>query len=328
MLRWVAVAGLVSGCYDPAAQPNLPCAENEACPGGQTCVAGICRLDDDLVRPDAAFDAPLDVPTDASPDAAVPPPDGPPSDLDGDGIANAADNCPTAHNQDQHDEDDDTVGDACDNCPHVANPTQANVMEGAGMADSVGDACDPDPTHPGDTIVRFIAFHEMPAGVTTVGTWSLSNDAFVKGGMGDAELLVSGVRDRITVEVGGAQISSATAWSWLVATVGEAGGAYHFCGYEQPVDDLHAGVLGVYDTTDWNWIHAEDHFLPSPLVGGFEIRVWADSVMERARCTTSDARLDSTTGSRIAPDLVPGAVGVRSEDMSFRLDYLIIFGET
>ena len=74
------------------------------------------------------------------------------SDDDGDGVADASDNCPTDDNPAQTDSDMDGSGDACDpvdadgdgvhdgvdNCPTVANPTQAN-----GDGDGAGDACDP-----------------------------------------------------------------------------------------------------------------------------------------------------------------------------------------
>jgi len=325
MRRWIAWVGLVVGCYNPTPQAGLPCAENDACPGGQSCVVGVCRLDDGSAPPDARTDGALD------PDASLdgPPadaaPDGPPADLDGDGIANAVDNCATAQNVDQHDEDNDAVGDVCDNCPHVANATQANVMEGAGAADAVGDVCDPNPTTAGDTIARFIPFHVLPTGVTTVGNWAVSGDSFVKSGMANGELIVSGVRDRVTIEVGGTQIASATAWSALVLTFGESAGKYHYCGYEQPVDDLHDGVLGVYDGVDWSWIHATRHYLPSPLAGSYKISVLTEPAMDRASCTTVDARGTGATGPRSAPSLTPGTIGIRSEDMSHRLDYLIIF---
>jgi len=326
MRRWIAWVGFVVGCYNPTPQPGLPCAENDACPGGQTCVVGVCRLDDGSGTPDARTDGPL------APDASIdgPPadaaPDGPPADLDGDGIANAVDNCPTAQNLDQHDEDNDSEGDVCDNCPHIANATQANVMEGAGGADAVGDACDPNPTTPGDTIARFIPFHVMPTGVTTQGTWAVSGDSFVKSGMAPGELIVSGVRDRVTIEVGGAQIASATAWSGLILTFGEAAGKYHYCGYDQSVDDIHDGVLGEYDGTNWNWIFATRHYLPSPLAGAYKITVVSDPATDHAICTTSDARGIGATGSRSTPALTPGTVGIRIDEMSARLDYLIIFG--
>ncbi|RMG89170.1 MAG: tandem-95 repeat protein, partial [Candidatus Dadabacteria bacterium] len=58
-------------------------------------------------------------------------------DADGDGVADAADNCPFTANADQADGDGDGVGDACDNCPAVANADQADSD-----ANGVGDACE------------------------------------------------------------------------------------------------------------------------------------------------------------------------------------------
>ncbi|MEO8588277.1 MAG: thrombospondin type 3 repeat-containing protein, partial [Flavobacteriales bacterium] len=46
-------------------------------------------------------------------------------DGDGDGIADALDNCPTISNTDQADADSDGKGDACDACPSTANPGTA-----------------------------------------------------------------------------------------------------------------------------------------------------------------------------------------------------------
>ena len=59
------------------------------------------------------------------------------SDVDGDGVPNAADNCPNASNPGQEDRDSDTVGDACDNCAEIANYDQADADR-----DGIGDACE------------------------------------------------------------------------------------------------------------------------------------------------------------------------------------------
>jgi len=63
----------------------------------------------------------------------------PKPDWDGDGILNAADNCPLIVNVNQADADQDGVGDVCDNCPNAPNHNQ-NDTDGDGL----GDACDPD----------------------------------------------------------------------------------------------------------------------------------------------------------------------------------------
>jgi len=324
MHRWVALLGFLGGCYSPEVAPGRPCAENRACPSGQSCMRGVCSFE---TGTDASTDGSSDPFGDAtSPDG--PSPDGPPSDLDADGIANAMDNCPTANNPDQHDEDVDTVGDACDNCPHVSNAIQANTMEGAAGADPVGDACDPNPTTGGDTIERFLSFHVMPAGVTTVGTWTLAQDAFVKSGMGRAELVVAGVRSRYTVAIGGAELSSGGTNPWVTIFFGQEAGKYHDCGYDQPTADLHDGVLGYYDGTDWSLLYAVHHNLATPLAGAFQLVLTADATLNQAACTTSDSRGTAATGNRGTPVLVPGQVGIRSDNMSYRIDYLIIFGST
>ncbi len=60
-----------------------------------------------------------------------------PPDTDGDGIPDAADNCPFVYNPTQIDTDGDGIGDACDNCPTIANADQADLN-----VNGVGDACE------------------------------------------------------------------------------------------------------------------------------------------------------------------------------------------
>ncbi|MCB0640870.1 MAG: thrombospondin type 3 repeat-containing protein [Phaeodactylibacter sp.] len=59
------------------------------------------------------------------------------TDIDGDGISNANDNCPFIVNPDQADGDGDGAGDLCDNCLVIPNPDQADID-----GDGLGDLCD------------------------------------------------------------------------------------------------------------------------------------------------------------------------------------------
>lgn len=58
-------------------------------------------------------------------------------DFDGDGVANATDNCVFNANPLQEDPDGDLYGSACDNCPSISNPLQEDEN-----GDGVGDYCD------------------------------------------------------------------------------------------------------------------------------------------------------------------------------------------
>ncbi len=84
----------------------------------------------------------------------------PPSDGDGDGVADVQDNCPAHSNPAQEDRDGDGLGDACDPCPDDATndededgvcnasdncPSVPNAGQVDGDADGLGDACDPCP---------------------------------------------------------------------------------------------------------------------------------------------------------------------------------------
>jgi hypothetical protein len=97
-------------------------------------------------------------------------------DTDGDGFADAADNCPSDANTDQLDWDLDGHGDACDGCPHLAS-TEDPDTDG----DHVGDACDPRVGV--DARVIWLGFHD-PAEIVTwppnTGTWNVVSDALVQ----------------------------------------------------------------------------------------------------------------------------------------------------
>jgi hypothetical protein len=121
------------------------------------------------------------------------------SDQDGDGLQDAADNCPAVANPDQRETDGDGVGDACDNCPVVSNASQRDRDR-----DGVGDACDEPPGtvnravviheihyHPQESKeLEFIELHNASAQAISLSGWSL--DEGVKHRFGPADEIAPG----------------------------------------------------------------------------------------------------------------------------------------
>lgn len=113
------------------------------------------------------------------PDAVVgtaPPPT--PTDQDGDGIPDTADNCVAVANPDQADEDQDGIGDACDPCPQIARA----VADGDG--DGIGDACDPD-LAAADVRWLFEGFHGALPSWSRSDNWAPGGDALTVTAAGD-----------------------------------------------------------------------------------------------------------------------------------------------
>jgi hypothetical protein len=153
---------VLGGCYGPHAATGAPCDPAlDNCPGGQMCLAqggGYFCLDQASGIDAAPGDGALA-------DTSI---DGPPDDVDGDGVLNAADNCPTKANPTQVNEDGDPLGDACDPCPPYPDNTD-------GDTDGVGDLCDPNPTTGGDQMALFEGFADgIPASWVNVGGWTAS----------------------------------------------------------------------------------------------------------------------------------------------------------
>lgn len=298
--------GAWSACFSPVASEGGACdVSMQNCPEGQTCVRGTCRLGDSTV------------------DAAVS--DAPPTDLDGDGIANAADNCPARSNADQHDEDGDRVGDPCDNCPHVPNPTQTDAGEGA-QPDGVGDACDPRPALPGDALLQFYSFHVPPPGTSLIGTWVAAGDDYsFPGGYG--ELTVTGALDRVTVEAAGTLVTRQGDPA-ISIKLGEAPGRLFDCGYLDVggnPSDFHTALIsellnGALEP------RAGNHMVPTRLSGAFTIRASADAGAARIACTTIDSRGPATSSLPNATRLVPGEVGLLVDAAAVRFRYLVVYG--
>jgi len=161
----------LAACYAPTPPAGVPCTPPPAgvgiCPTGQICSpSGVCLPPGDLgPAPDGGSDS------------------GPNDVDDGDGVANAVDNCPKVANPDQANDDGDAFGDACDPCPPFADDV---VVDPDG--DGVSGACDPFPLIGGDHIALFESFRGpgLPAGWDALGTWSfVAGNAVVTSGDGD-----------------------------------------------------------------------------------------------------------------------------------------------
>jgi hypothetical protein len=115
----------------------------------------------------------------AGDDGGGPPVD--PDDVDGDGILNESDLCPTRQDPAQHDDDGDRIGDVCDNCPAAPNPDQADTSERRAsppqFPDGVGDACDRRQTQADDKLARFFPFADPAEANGFTGTgFTIAND--------------------------------------------------------------------------------------------------------------------------------------------------------
>lgn len=108
--------------------------------------------------------------------------DGPPDDIDADGVLNTADNCPSVANPGQGNEDGDTKGDECDPCPHLTG-----AADDDGDNDGIGNGCDPRPGTAGDKLAYWNGFHvasaTLPAEIVMIhgpaARWSIAGGALV-----------------------------------------------------------------------------------------------------------------------------------------------------
>jgi hypothetical protein len=144
-------------------------------------------------------------------------------DGDGDGVADADDNCPGAANPTQNDEDHDSFGDLCDNCPLIFNSEQREI----GDTDGIGDRCDPHPVTNGDCLRLFDSFDTDPESYWS-GT-AERGDGFVRlvpPANGTAQLLAPDLVGTFDVQISGfTQLGTALAVSsWSASRFVGCGG--------------------------------------------------------------------------------------------------------
>jgi len=246
-LIWVGLAG----CFAPHASTGAACDPAiDNCPSGQSCTAqagGYFCTDEGGGPSDASSgDDGLDV-------------DGPPGDVDGDGVANAADNCPNKSNPTQADEDLDTLGDACDPCPPIAANSD-------GDGDGVGDACDPHPTVGGDQLVLFEGFAGgIPTAWLNQGGWTaVGGDARIVSSDGAVSwlgpMLAPAAHSAATIAFVPETLHNATTNGFGVADpIATAGGAGISCQMLTGTAGQTRGGLvnlatgGVFDAQDLAW---------------------------------------------------------------------------
>ncbi len=312
--------GLVASCYSPSFTSGAPCDPAvDNCPSGQRCEETPEGFFCGGRSPGDAAD--LDGPLADALDPDGPPVDGPPSDLDGDGIANAADNCPNVANPTQANEDGDVFGDRCDPCPPSADNTDTD-------GDGVGDDCDPNPTDGGDQIVVFEGFADgLPTGWISQGEWTADDgDAVVASGPDAVVYLtapVSNARGTVTAALAPTTIHT---YAGNPRTFGVAnplgqnptGGVY--C---SPFMDLSPGRrIGVYNLANSNpaatrslaWLN-NDAILVALTRTNEQFRCLAESIDEPTISASVTPSVNVTGGTF--------SVGIRSRGISMRARWVM-----
>ena len=244
------------------------------------------------------------------------------TDGDGDGVADATDNCPTVANPDQHDHDGDGRGDVCDVCPHLVD------AGGDADSDGVGDACDPNPTTPGDHIALFEGFYADPGWhAVTGGAWTVDMGALHESDTSMQHQIVSGLSLNnlfvdARVKVNAVAQNSSTRRSVGVVLGYEDLANYYFCGLAAPqnMPEVDAGVVysGQYSynqdtfaaqmSGDWIVLQAK---LETP-DGGSHFDCTGTRGM-----TTANASYDTEAAN-------VGDVGLRTNGVDASFDYVFV----
>ena len=257
----------------------------------------------------------------SAPDAQTGPTAG--GDSDGDGVADAIDNCPTMPNPDQHDHDGDGRGDVCDVCPHLVD------AGGDADGDGVGDACDPRPTEAGDRIALFEGFYGPIHWTPVIGNdWQVQNGSVVQDDTNMQHQIVSGLSlGNVFIEAR-VRVDQLTQYPQARKSVGVVLGYkdtndYFFCGLAEPqgspeVEGGRVGdgqynynqdVFGAQMPGDWTTLQARITQPPNDVA--------------HIDCTGHRGQIDAQTGYDDDAD-ASGDIGLRTNGADASFDYVFV----
>jgi hypothetical protein len=246
-----------------------------------------------------------------------------PGDSDGDGVADATDNCPNTANPDQHDHDGDGRGDVCDVCPHIVD------AGGDADGDGVGDACDPRPTEAGDRIALFEGFYTLPSWMAVVGgAWTIDGGDLHEADTTMQHQLAAGLSINnafveVRMKVNSVSQSGQTRRSAGLVLGYQDPGDYYFCGLASPQGyaEVDAGKVysGQFDynqnqfaaqmSGDWVVLQARTE---QPTNGGTHV----DCTGHRGT-TTTDTTYDTSSDAA-------GDFGLRTNGVDASFDYVFV----
>ncbi|KAB2901654.1 MAG: hypothetical protein F9K40_08375 [Kofleriaceae bacterium] len=253
-------------------------------------------------------------------------------DSDGDGVADASDNCPAVANTLQTDEDADGRGDACDGCPHLADAAGAD-----GDADGVGDACDPDPGGP-NHIALFEGFNgtSLPAGWGPAGLWSVAGGRLRQPSIevGDRILAFEGISlDDVVVETAVEIVaisaddpprSPSREVSVLTRYMDDTiyGNGY-LCGvFQSAVDANNASQVSARFLNNGTLTAGDVDGLATRLAPGTRLRLLASSDGQQQACDTNTGSV--TSSSHADATLSTGGVAIRTFGVAANFSYVVV----
>ncbi len=245
---------------------------------------------------------------------------GPATDIDADGVLNAADNCPSIANTNQRNHDGDNRGDACDVCPHLASTIHAD-----NDADLIGDDCDPRPLQPGDTVAVWDGFYaDSPAlSWNTVGSWTLESGALRQTAMGINYIVVPGTLQQTFIQMAAVVDSISGVNSTLGPFAGDTyPGMNQSYGCLVQRDAISMSPQTFVATANWTGGNGFTKVgWPGVLAAGRTF-AFTEKLAGTLDCMVREGASTSTDSEAVGPTV--GRPGIYMDDVSARIDYLFI----